>query len=481
MEILMNNEVTLKDILDAKENRRERQIIFRNKYEGALISITVNMPGLVKDTGAIRRLVSYAVEEIRKRMKVIAEERLYPFTGPEALLSVLSEPGRVKDECILIEEAEPFGRMLDLDVFTLKGGPLSRTERGKSGRACFICGQEAVCCRRTKKHSSEEILSAAKKLLDLFKAYESRRIGQDAEDIGRLAVEAMLFEVTATPAPGLVDRFNSGAHQDMDFFTFMSSTAALSTTMARCAQAGYDHDEDPPLLLPVLRYIGLEGEKSMLEATGGINTQKGLLFSLGIASAAAGWLLGQGKNISPAAVLDAIAAITSGIVKRELAFSPKQNKSLKITAGEKLYQKYGVTGIRGEMEQGLPAVRQYGLPALKKALKDGLSINDALINTLLVLMTCVEDTTVMNRCGLEKMRVWVKEKASEAILAGGMASAGGKKLTASLDKEFIDNNVSPGGSADLLAITWFLYKVENVGVAAPKPTQVFCEKLDQKL
>ena len=43
--------------------------------------------------------------------------------------------------------------------------------------------------------------------------------------IAAFAVEGMLYEVTATPKPGLVDRANNGAHYDMDYFTFMSSAA----------------------------------------------------------------------------------------------------------------------------------------------------------------------------------------------------------------------------------------------------------------
>ena len=47
------------------------------------------------------------------------------------------------------------------------------------------------------------------------------------EKISSIAIEAMLHEVAATPKPGLVDRMNSGAHRDMDIFTFFSSASAI--------------------------------------------------------------------------------------------------------------------------------------------------------------------------------------------------------------------------------------------------------------
>jgi holo-ACP synthase/triphosphoribosyl-dephospho-CoA synthase len=455
----MKKEVTLENILAAREERQERQKTFQNKYGGTIVSITVNMPGTVKDSPIIRKLLDYAAEEIKKTINVTAEERVYLFTGPEALFQTSGKGELVKDECIFIEETLPFGRMIDLDVFDENGMQITRMQRGKVSRSCFVCGKTAVECRRNNAHSYEETLAAADKLLVLFKAYKSRNIGKTAEKIGSLAVEAMLFEVATTPSPGLVDRVNSGAHKDMDFYTFMSSTAALATTMARCAQAGYDHEENLPDLLPVLRQIGIEGEKQMLSATEGINTQKGLLFSLGIVSAITGYLKRRGKNISSDAVFDKVADITAGIVERELK---SLKDTAKLTAGEKLYRTHGVTGIRGEMEQGLPSIKIHSLNALREFLQNGLSVNDALINTLLTLMACVDDTTVMNRLGPEKMRVWVKQKARAALQTGGMGTAGGEEMLKTLDREFIAENVSPGGCADLLSVTWFLYKIDLI-------------------
>ena len=47
------------------------------------------------------------------------------------------------------------------------------------------------------------------------------------------------------------------------------------------------------------------------------------------------------------------------------------------TAGEVLYLRHGVTGVRGQAEAGFPAVREVGLPVLEESLRQGLSWNDA--------------------------------------------------------------------------------------------------------
>lgn len=452
---MIKQEVTLGDVLAAKEARYSRQKAFTEKHGGVLVSITVNMPGAVKDTPLLRRIRDYGLEEMKKIFTTSAEERVNLSTGPEALMTIDKEGQLVKKAAVKIEESQPFARLLDIDVFDEKGSLLSRREAGKS-RGCFVCGGEFVVCRREGRHRQEDLQQAVAKMADQFRAYESRLISPIAQSIGAKAVEAMLYEVTCTPSPGLVDRVNSGAHQDMDFYSFMASSAALGLPMARCVQAGLLHEGPIEELLPVLRIIGLEGEEAMLYATQGVNTQKGLLFLLGIMTGTVGWLIGRERSVTAEAVLTSAAGMVAGIVEKELASAVHKNPN-ELTAGERLYIQHGITGIRGELAKGLPSVKEKGLPALREALQKGLSVNDALLHTLLVLMTCVEDTTVMHRHHPDKMRVWVPEQAQRVLDAGSLATMEGKALCAVLDKEFILQNVSPGGVADLLAVTWFLH------------------------
>jgi len=452
--------VTLRDILEAKEQRRDRQDAFRREYGLTLVSITINMPGTVKDIPAVRLLCDYAVDALRQETAVMAAYQYYLPTGPEALLAIDGDASAVKGICMRLEEQDLFGRLLDLDVFTAEGRLLSRKDHGGS-RGCLVCGGSVIVCMRERSHGQEAIGAAVQRLLDSFHAYRSRKIGPVAEKLGALAVEAMLYEVTCTPSPGLVDRFNAGAHRDMDFYTFMASSAALSTALARCAQAGLQHEGALPALLPVLRRIGQEGDAAMLAATKGVNTQKGLLFSLGIVTAVAAHLQRSGQSLDGEAVAVTAAALVAGIVERELG-SCTRKAGTQLTAGERLYQDYGVTGIRGEMQAGLPVVTRETLPALRAVLAAKLPLNDCLLQALLVLMTAVDDTTVMNRHNPDTLRVWVRQKAAKVLAAGGLYTQEGRQLTAALDEEFIASNISPGGAADLLAVTWFLHRVETV-------------------
>ncbi|MEG6584345.1 triphosphoribosyl-dephospho-CoA synthase CitG [Dendrosporobacter sp. 1207_IL3150] len=447
--------VTLNDMLIAKEVRKNRQDEMRQNNAYPIVSITINMPGQEKDSPILRKLRDYAVGEIRNQLEVIKEYTSNALTGPEAILAVKGDAKYIKALAVAIEEQYSFTRLLDIDVFSNEGQLISRHESGQK-RKCLICNDLAVLCMREGRHNAVELSLAVRQLIDQFSAYLTRFISPSAEEIGALAVEAMLYEVSASPSPGLVDRVNNGAHKDMDFYSFMSSTASLGITMARCAQAGMMHEGKLSELLPILRWIGREGEVAMFSSTYGVNTQKGLLFSLGITAAAAGFSKKLAGKRSPEELLEKVAEITEGIVERELK-TIRDNKP--ITAGEKLYQKYGITGIRGELEQGIPTVRDIALPALRKALTAGLNVNDVLIQTLLEIIANIDDTTVMNRHNPDKMAKLVRPKVRQVLSIGGMYTDNGRDAVFELDREFICSNISPGGAADLLAVTWFVHRL----------------------
>jgi holo-ACP synthase/triphosphoribosyl-dephospho-CoA synthase len=451
--------ISLADVLAAKEQRQYRQKLLLDEYGLTLVSITINMPGAVKDSILIRMLCDFAVAAVKKNLPVCAEQIVYLPTGPEALIVTSTPAEQAKKICAAIEGDQPFARLFDLDVCNAQGELLS-AQNSRGLRKCYICGKPAVYCMREAKHSQIQIQQAVQGLFNQFLAEQSRCVSAVAEQIASLAVEAMLYEVTCTPSPGLVDRANSEAHQDMDFYTFMASTAALSSTMARFAQAGMNFTGDFIVeLLPVLRMIGQEGEQAMFKVTENVNTQKGLIFSLGIVTASVAFLL-KNNQFDEQALYETVAQMTAGMVRSELA-SREYLAEEKLTAGEKLYRRYRIAGIRGEFEQGLPAVRLHSLPQLRLSLGCGLAVNEALLETLLRLMTCVDDTTVMNRHSPEKMRHWVKQQVEPVFAVGGLAGAEGKKLVAVMDQTFIEQNVSPGGAADLLAVTWFIYRVNQ--------------------
>jgi triphosphoribosyl-dephospho-CoA synthase len=266
-----------------------------------------------------------------------------------------------------------------------------------------------------------------------------------AHDIALTAHGALIAEVNATPKPGLVDMANTGAHSDMDRAMFIRSADALLPYFEAMTQSSMDNaDRDEAEVFASLRAPGMEAEKAMYAATGGVNTHKGALFSLGILCAAAGRAEALNEPITVSTLCAASARMTRGICGRECGSGD--------THGQRVFKKYGAFGVRGEAESGFASVAQYGYPVLKDALSRGLCENEAHILTLLSLMANVTDTNVLNRAGEEGSAL---VKAEAAKLINNFSLQGAKEL----DDLLIAKHISPGGSADLLAISIFLYRL----------------------
>lgn len=270
-----------------------------------------------------------------------------------------------------------------------------------------------------------------------------------ADRVASLACRSMLYEVMATPKPGLVDRANSGSHSDMDVFTFAASASAL-TPYLRSAYLLGRRSDDRRQLLTGLRAAGRLAEEEMNRATGDVNTHKGLIYSLGLICGALGRCDADGLCDHLLEECGALAAETVSADFGKLAPSRK-------TAGYTLYQTLGIGGIRAEAAAGFPSVTQVALPVLTELLHRGLSANDAGVYTLLALLSRVTDTNMIARGGMEKamaakaaaLELWPWETAPEKLPP--------LEAVTELDSRFIADNLSPGGCADLLAISFFLY------------------------
>lgn len=278
---------------------------------------------------------------------------------------------------------------------------------------------------------------------------------KDGMSIASQAVRALLYEVCTTPKPGLVDRANSGSHKDMNIFTFMDSIASLLPYFHQAVSIGRKTAE----LLPGetflrLRRAGLEAERAMFDATKGVNTHKGAVFALGTVCAAAGRVWTPEKSWSSAeTILDECAAMSGEAVEKDLAAIRIQTAR---TKGQQFYLEYGVRGIRGELADGLPAVRKVSLPAFEKAVEAGASLEEAGTAALVRLIAKVTDTNLIARGGL-KGQQWAAKAAAE--LKEPVPS---REALEELDQIFIERNLSPGGCADLLAITYFLHFLKEV-------------------
>ncbi len=283
--------------------------------------------------------------------------------------------------------------------------------------------------------------------------------------ISELAVKALLYEVSASPKPGLVDRVNSGAHNDMNFYTFIDSSISLShyfLEITDCIFAQYECSNNRDGFCDInsffsdLQAIGIRAEKKMFQATGNVNTHKGAIYALGlIASAAAevGCVYPKGKFCKEQyieVITDRVSEYTKPIIVKQLEGIEHAS-----TYGEVQFKKMGLTGARGEASTGYLSARLWGIPVIEKALDEGCSINDAMVQALLVLMSNLEDSNVIGRHDYETL-VISRNKAKEVLALGGIYTKEGYKSIYAYDNWCIEKNISHGGSADLLAVAIFL-------------------------
>lgn len=439
-------EVSLTEMLEAREKRawRQRELL---KLGRTMICFTMNIAGPIKNSPLIcsgydlgKRLLLGQLDVAGVAVSDFEEVR--EKTGNECILLTDAEPLAVKAITAELEDCAPIGRLFDMDVLRPDGSKVERQELGLPGRRCLLCGESAQVCARSRKHSVEELQAKTREILR--EAVDEA----DSREAARYACQALLYEVAITPKPGLVDRENSGSHRDMDFFTFQASAAALQPYFAQCVRIGRQGGA-PEKTLRALRLPGKLAEAEMRRATGGINTHKGAIFSMGILCGALGRL---DREIwgNPDRILDECAAMAKGIVSEDYRdLTPETAK----TAGQKLYLRYGITGVRGQAEAGFPAVREVGLPALYTALGMGMDINEAGCAALLELIVHTADTNMIHRGGYEGM-LRARLEVKNALERDGFYR---RQTLEELDAYFIENNLSPGGSADLLALTLLLF------------------------
>ncbi len=451
----MERQVQLAEVLMARDARAQRQRELLAEFGLPLVSFCMNIAGPVKNGPAIRRGFAEGLAQLQEalrgaRMEVAHREQVNAPAGCEALLAVRGDARALKRICVELEDEDALGRLFDLDVISPSGEKLDREQFGLPPRPCLVCGLPGKGCASRRTHSVAELQARTRAILrDYFSA-------RDAERIAAQALRALLYEVCATPKPGLVDRANRGSHADMDIFTFVDSAAALLPYLRRAVALGQETaGEEASETFRRLRREGLRAEREMFDATRGVNTHKGAIFSLGTACAAAGRLWTVERPFAEAeAILAECSRMSAEAVEGDLSAIRSGEAD---TAGQRLYRELGLRGIRGELADGLPSVADVALPALREALSRGATLERAGCYALLRLIARVGDTNLHARGGAGGQR-WAAEAAAK--LTDGGRIPGEAELQA-LDAEFIARNLSPGGCADLLAIAYFLRFLEG--------------------
>ena len=279
------------------------------------------------------------------------------------------------------------------------------------------------------------------------------------EVLADLAVCALVDEAELTPKPALVDCRGSGAHNDMDLGMLRRSAHALRPTFA--ALAARAHGRAPSQWLrEELAAIGRRGEREMLAVTGGVNTHRGAIWTLGLLTAAA--------SMAP---LDAgpahIAALTGRVAAFADRYSPQETSH-----GSLVTKRYGVAGARGEARRGFPHIVGAALPALQAARAAGCPERCARLDALVALVVHVDDTCLLHRGGHAALHD-AQTGARAVLAAGGSATVAGRRALRLLEAVLLRHNASPGGSADLLAGALLLDSLNNaVGSGENVPEEV---------
>lgn len=439
-------EVTLNQILLSREERVKKQQIILNRFTHPIISFTMNIAGPVKNSPIIERAFFEGIRLLKEELKnysIIHQDIDIKDTGCEAIFSVNCDATTLKDICTSIEDGTSLGRLFDMDIINTDGTKLER----RNIRSCLVCGASGRNCAVSRAHSVDQLQSVTKQII------ENYFLKYDKELCCTLAVKSLLDEVHTTPKPGLVDCRNNGSHSDMNLNLFKRSAKALKPYFGECFSIGREtsaltYDES----FSLLRKSGITAEKVMYDATCDINTHKGIIYSLGILCASVGRLW---SCEIPFADPSRICLESSNLVKSSVKKDFEQIGET--TAGGRLYLEYGLTGIRGEVSSGFRSVLEIGLPLYQKYRNKGLTQNDAGTITLLHFITNIKDTNLYHRGGIYGREFAVQ--ATKRLLENFPEPT--KEQIELLDDEFIKRKLSPGGCADLLAITYFLYSINQ--------------------
>ena len=172
-------EVSLEEVLAARERRVERQRTALASWSLPVISLTLVMPGPAKNSELARFLLKEAMAEIDvlctvQGWMVRSFAEIEQAAGPEALYVVETEATTLKRALTELEESHELGRLWDMDVICPNEGSISRRGLGLEGRRCLVCNQPGHGCARSRAHPLPELMSAIKERVD---GYLRRRAG----------------------------------------------------------------------------------------------------------------------------------------------------------------------------------------------------------------------------------------------------------------------------------------------------------------
>lgn len=285
-----------------------------------------------------------------------------------------------------------------------------------------------------------------------------------AAQLGALASEALHVELELDPKPGLVTPSRRGSHHDMDHLTFVASIAALEPYFVDCAALGAAGAS-----FAELREHAIVAEQEMLAATGGVNTHRGAIFTLGLLTAAAGWRVAR-RPTAVAASLGEIVGQCWGAAL--IAHGTRMSNHGALSNGQRARLLHSVPGAREHAAAGFPTLFTITLPALRQALSRAVGPKSACLHALLTTMAVLPDTNLVHRGGPDGL-FWAQQASERFVAEGSVFAPGWLRKLERLALQFEARWLSPGGSADLLGAAWFVHRVETT-VQAASAVDVAC-------
>lgn len=433
------------EILSAREHRQR----LRENAGACVLTFNLNVPGLPKNRPPFDRVFELVSRDFLSFFSLFldtkAVQQFEDAAGSWCMLPFTSENSEIiKKLASAYEAIHPIGRLIDLDVYDQTG------KRYASGiqKPCFVCQKPAYDCIKAERHPMPQIRGCAD-------AYAAAFVNESdvAMRLSYAAVRALVSEAAIAPKPGLVTRYDSGPHTNMDFELFVKSAAALRHGYYQMAQCVGKPDWKPEKGLFLMREIGLQMEQTMHEATGGINTHKGAIFLMGLCVTAAARSLSEKGIIDFEFISNLIRQMCSGITQELKATNLD-------THGARMFREFGVTGARWEAENGLQLVFNVGIPIAQRCLAMGLKREAAFRAALTAVIAQNQDTTLLYRGGVDHLAE-VQAQAKQIQLLGFWSDTA-ERVYQNLCDYCLKHRLSCGGSADLLAATLFFSNIVGI-------------------
>lgn len=405
------------EILFAREQRFAKIQFLKNNFK-TVIAVKTNFPGLNKNHKLSYLLTDYFCKLISNDF-ITSKEYFDGKDGPFYLIGSDIDALRVKTELMDIEDNHPIGRFIDFDVFDGK-----KTLSRDKFRKCYLCKDDAITCSREQKHSTRELVDFMnQEVLSFFKG-----------EIKQIIDDCILLELNLDPKFGLVTPCTNGSHKDMSYQLMIDAKNAILPFFEMMFEIGWS-TKNFEIIFSEIRLIGLKAEEAMYNVTGNVNAYKGLIFDMGILVTSYSYVLYNHLHISK--IFNIVKKMSKNILND---FNEPST-----TFGYYAYKEYNVLGARGELYNGIPNV--------KKALEYLVDLKgESRLRTLMFLISRIDDTSLLKRANSYDLYKKIKKLFSINLYSE-------EKKIRDLNDYCIDNNLTFGGSADLLILTIFLKKI----------------------